>query len=111
MFQNTVDQLTSRTLTELLGSDTMETPTYTGPGINSSTFKPFDWIKQKKDKFINGDVVYKTRNIIEPLIFPTAKIIEMPIQILLKYLLIMLNSLIMMKFNMIISKPHLDVML
>ena len=75
LFQNTVDQLTSRTLTELLGSDTMETPTYTGPGINSSTFKPFDWIKQKKDKFINGDVVYKTRNIIEPLIFPTAKII------------------------------------
>ena len=75
LFQNTVDQLTSRTLTELLGSDTMETPTYTGPGINSSTFKPFDWIKQKKDKFINGDVVYKTRNSIEPLIFPTAKII------------------------------------
>ena len=75
LFQSTVDQLTNRTLTELLGSDTMETPTYTGPGINSSTFKPFDWIKQKKDKFINGDVVYKTRNIIEPLIFPTAKII------------------------------------
>ena len=75
LFQSTVDQLTNRTLTELLGSDTLETPTYTGPGINSSTFKPFDWIKQKKDKFINGDVVYKTRNNIEPLIFPTAKII------------------------------------
>ena len=74
-FASTVDHLTNRTIREIVGSDTLETPTYIGPGIDSNTFRPFDWIKQKNDKFINGDIVPKTRPILEPLIFPTAKVI------------------------------------
>ena len=34
-----------------------------------------DWIKQKRDKFINGEIVSKARDSIEPQIYPTAKII------------------------------------
>ena len=75
LFQETVDQLLSRTIAEIAGSDKVETPIYTGPGVNQNTFKPFSWTKQKKDKFIKGDVVYKTRDQLEPKIFPTAKVI------------------------------------
>ena len=56
-FASTVDHLTNRTIRELVGSDTLETPTYIGPGIDSNTFRPFDWIKQKNDKFVNGDII------------------------------------------------------
>ena len=76
LFQQTVDQLTSRPIAEIAGSDVVETPVYTGPGIEQTIFRPFDWTKQKKDKFIKGDVVYKTRDQLEPKIFPTAKIIK-----------------------------------
>ena len=58
-----------------MGSDSVETDIYVGTGINETTFKPFDWIKQKTDKYIKGDIVYKTRDILEPQIYPTAKII------------------------------------
>ena len=72
---STEDQLEERTISEILGSDTVETAIYTGPGVNQNDFKPFYWTKQKKDKYIKGDVVYKTRASLEPKIFPTAKVI------------------------------------
>ena len=75
LFQETVDQILSRTISEIAGSDKVETPIYTGPGVNQNDFKPFSWTKQKKDKFIKGDIVYKTRDQLEPRIFPTAKVI------------------------------------
>ena len=75
LHQQTVDQLKSRTITDIRSSDTVQTPIYTGPGINQNIFKPFDWIKQKRDKYIKGEVVYKTRSGLEPRIFPTSKII------------------------------------
>ena len=57
-------------------ADTFETEIYTGVGINdSATNKPITWIKQKEDKVVNGIVVSKSRESIEPLIYPTAKII------------------------------------
>ena len=71
----TVDQIEQRTISEILGSDTVETAIYTGPGVNQNDFKPFYWTKQKKDKFVKGDVIYKTRASLEPRIFPTAKVI------------------------------------
>ncbi|MEC8553216.1 MAG: hypothetical protein VXY93_22160, partial [Pseudomonadota bacterium] len=56
-------------------SDTFETEIYTGAGIGN-TFKPIiNWRKQKIDKIIRGQVVSKARNSLEPLIFPTARII------------------------------------
>ena len=76
LYQETVDQLSERTIQEILGSDKVETPIYTGPGINENTFKPVKWTKQKRDKFVKGDLVYKTRDSIEPRIFPTAKVIS-----------------------------------
>ena len=76
LYQQTDSQLLPRTITEITGSDTIETPIYTGPGINQNIFKPFDWIKQKQDKFINGTITYKTRGNLEPRIFPTSKIIS-----------------------------------
>jgi len=75
LYQQTVDQLLSRTIIEITGADTIETPIYKGPGINQNIFKPFDWIKQKRDKYVNSTIIYKTRSSLEPRIFPTSKII------------------------------------
>ena len=72
----TSSQLVGRTIAEILGSDKLETAIYTGPGINENTFKPIKWTKQKRDKYVKGDLVYKTRDSIEPKIFPTAKVIS-----------------------------------
>ena len=74
-FQETVDQLLQRPIAEISGSDIVETPIYTGPGIDQDIFRPFDWTKQKQDKYVKGDIIYKTRSSIEPKVFPTAKII------------------------------------
>ena len=64
-----------RTVIGITTSDTFETEIYTGPGIGQ-TFKPVSsWRKQKIDKIIRGEVVSKSRNSIEPLIFPTSRII------------------------------------
>ncbi|BCV08401.1 MAG: hypothetical protein CM15mL5_1750 [uncultured marine virus] len=38
--------------------------------------KSVRWIKQKTDKFINGELVTKVRPSIEPLVFPEARIIK-----------------------------------
>ena len=64
-----------RTVVGITTSDTFETEIYTGPGIGL-TFKPVSsWRKQKIDKIIRGEVVSKSRNSLEPLIFPTSRII------------------------------------
>ena len=68
-------QSRGRTVADILSSDLIETDIYTGPGINDIDFKPFDWTKQKVDKFIKGDLISKSRDILEARIFPTAKII------------------------------------
>ena len=66
----------NRTVSGITTTDTFETEIYTGVGINdSATNKPITWIKQKEDKVVNGIVVSKSRDSIEPLIYPTAKII------------------------------------
>ena len=65
-----------RTVSGITTTDTLETEIYTGVGINdSATNKPLTWIKQKEDKVVNGVVVSKARDSIEPLIYPTARII------------------------------------
>ena len=57
-------------------SDEVETNLYNGIGIDERNFKPFNWTKQKIDKKINGELVFKTRDSIESLVYPTAKIIS-----------------------------------
>ena len=56
-------------------SDEIETNIYFGQGINEVDFKPLDLIKQKRDLAVNDERVPKTRQLIETLVFPTAKII------------------------------------
>ena len=53
----------------------VETNLYAGQGVSDSVSRPFDWYKQKVDKFINNNFVYKTRPSIEPHVYPTARII------------------------------------
>ena len=64
-----------RTISSIYNANTVETNLYTGPGITTEE-KSLNWTKQKKDKIINGTIIPKTRESIEALIFPTAKIIS-----------------------------------
>ena len=75
LYPSTLDQSRERTVVDIIGSDTVETDNYVGSGIDETNYKPIEWIKQKEDKYIKGDIVYKSRDSIEPLIYPTAKII------------------------------------
>ena len=65
-----------RTVTDLSFSDKFETNLYSGPGVDEITDRPLNLIKQKVDKNINGEIVSKARDSIEPLIFPIANIID-----------------------------------
>ena len=65
-----------RTITDLTYSDKFETDSYPGPGIDETNPKPLTWLKQKVDKKINGENVFKSRDSIESLVFPTARIIS-----------------------------------
>ena len=65
-----------RRVDDLTGSDRLETNIYSGAGIDIDNYKPLFWTKQKADKIVNGDYVYKSRDSIEGQIFPTAKVIK-----------------------------------
>jgi len=71
---NSVENQQSRVATAITATDIIETNLYKGVGITSEE-KTLNWTKQKVDRIINGEVVYKSRPSLEPLIFPTAKII------------------------------------
>jgi hypothetical protein len=66
----------NRTVFDLSFSDKFETNSYSNQGIDIQNYKPLSWTKQKVDRRINGEDVYKTRDSIESLIYPTAKIIK-----------------------------------
>jgi len=57
-----------------IGSGYVETDLYSGDGVNDLD-KTLKWTKQKSDRIIDGESVSKSRPSLEPLIFPTAKII------------------------------------
>jgi len=71
---NNIDQ-NERTVSSIFNSNTLETNIYGGPGITTEE-KSLNWTRQKKDKRVNGNIIYKTRESIEALIFPTAKVIS-----------------------------------
>ena len=73
-FSNTISQ-DPRTIYNITTSDKVETNLYTGLGI-STISRPISWTKQKVDKEIAGEFVSKARDSIEPLVFPTARIIS-----------------------------------
>jgi len=71
---NTLDQ-DPRTIYNITTSDKVETNLYTGLGI-STVPRPISWTKQKVDKNIAGEAVSKARDSIEPLVYPTGRIIS-----------------------------------
>ena len=66
----------SRTVSEITTSDKIKTNIYLEQGIDINNQKPLYWTKQKVDKIIDGEVISKARDSIEPQIYPTAKIIK-----------------------------------
>ena len=64
-----------RTVYNITTSDKVETNLYTGLGI-STVSRPVSWTKQKVDKNIAGEAVSKARDSIEPLVYPTGRIIS-----------------------------------
>lgn len=65
-----------RTITNLNYSDKFETDLYSGQGVDTNNYKPLSWLKQKVDKTVNGQIVYKSRDSIESQVYPTANIIK-----------------------------------
>ena len=66
-----------RVIYELIASDTVETETYTGVGINTdnSFTRPVEWTKQTSDLIIDGRSISKARNSLEPQYYPSTNII------------------------------------
>jgi hypothetical protein len=66
----------NRTIFDLSFSDKFETNSYSNQGVDVENYKPLSWTKQKIDRKINGEDVYKTRDSIESLVYPTSKVIK-----------------------------------
>ena len=65
----------NRFIFDLSSTDKIESNVYSGIGIDDQNYKPLSWSKKKRDRMINGELASKSRDSIESLIFPTAKII------------------------------------
>ncbi len=65
-----------RVLARILSSDQVETGVYLGDGIDAINYKPIDWTKQKRDIIISDNPVYKQRDSIEGMVFPSTHIIS-----------------------------------
>ena len=63
----------NRLVSEFADSDSVRTNTYRGLGITDD-FKPIEVIRQKDDLLIDGEIVSKSRELLESKIIPTAKI-------------------------------------
>ena len=65
----------SRLVQEVASADKINTNIYVNQGIDETIFRPLDWRKQKSDKIINTEVIDKTRDSLEGLVYPTARLI------------------------------------
>ena len=63
---------------QLISADTVETQIYSGVGIvtDSTIKRPVDWKKQTEDVIIDGAKIDKSRNYLEPQIYPCTNIIK-----------------------------------
>jgi len=75
--QNILQQ-DKRVVIELLTSDTLETNPYNGSGISTDveSQRCLTWTKQTSDSIINGEIVSKNRDYLEPKIIPTTRLIK-----------------------------------
>jgi len=71
-------QQTSRTVTDIIATDIVETNVYQNTGVTNdpNLQRPVTWCKQLYDKIIDGNVVGKSREIYEPEIYPKTQIIK-----------------------------------
>ena len=67
-----------RSVTQVTSTDTVDTTPYYGPGNTNieSMLRPVKWCRQTEDKIINDLPVGKDRELYEPVINPTANIIQ-----------------------------------
>ena len=67
-----------RTVVEVKSSDAVDTNPYFGVGLgdDATEVRPIAWIKQTEDKVIDGEIQRKDRPLLEPMIFPTAYLIQ-----------------------------------
>jgi len=65
-----------RTVYDIPSSDKIQTNIYSDIGIDPTNLKPLSWTKQKVDSQISEQLIYKSRDSIESLVYPTAKIIK-----------------------------------
>ena len=73
--QNTITQ-NSRTVFDFLSSDLMETNLYSEQGIDEENLKPLYWTKQKEDIIVFDTIHSKSRDSLEPQVYPTARVIK-----------------------------------
>ena len=66
----------SRIVSDITSADTIETGIYLGDGIDEVNYKPLSWTKQKRDLLIGDNAQSKSRDSIEGMVFPSAKIIK-----------------------------------
>jgi hypothetical protein len=69
-------QISKRIVVDIPTADKLETNLYYNIGIDEYNYRTLDWIKQKRDLSVNGDFVYKSRDSLEAMVFPTARIIR-----------------------------------
>jgi len=66
----------SRIVSSIISADTTETGIYLGDGIDEVNYKPLSWDKQKRDLLIGDNPQSKSRDSLEGMVFPTAKVIK-----------------------------------
>lgn len=74
-YPNTLNQ-NKRIVFDIVQSDLVETNVYFNAGINTINPKPISIIPQKIDKIINTNPIYKSRDSLTSLVFPTSRIIK-----------------------------------
>ena len=65
-----------RVIFDVSFSDKFETSLYIDQGVDEVNPRPMSWTKQKVDREVNGEFVYKTRQSTISQVYPTAKIIK-----------------------------------
>ena len=61
---------------DLTSADKIQTNVYQSVGIDEVNYKPLSWAKQKVDKILGGEYVYKTRDSLESAVYPTGRVIK-----------------------------------
>jgi len=72
----TIAEQDDRIVKNLNTSTSLETNLYNGVGINEDLYRPLSLIKQKQDRIIDKEFISKKRVSLEPVILPTARIID-----------------------------------